>query len=152
MRGFRGPVLFRCNRPLQISSCSAHQRLAEISCQQQGEATAESPNSAVKKKKKNPTQRSALPPLPPPITVQNGTIWKRSVICTHARSRRKRFLFAAVKTVIKNGPCQTGTRPPCGQLRFLIFWEKQSKSTLTLQRILIDPTLTFNFLISPPLP
>lgn len=42
-----GPVPFSCNRPLQISSCSAHQSLAEISCQQQWEGTAEFLNPAV---------------------------------------------------------------------------------------------------------
>lgn len=42
-----GPVPFSCNRPLQISSCSAHQSLAEISCQQQWGGTAELLNPAV---------------------------------------------------------------------------------------------------------
>ena len=42
-----GPVPFSGTRPLQISSCSAHQRLAEIRCQQQWEATAEFLNPAV---------------------------------------------------------------------------------------------------------
>lgn len=42
-----GPVPFSCNRPLQISSCSAHQSLAEISCQQQWEGTTEFLNPAV---------------------------------------------------------------------------------------------------------
>lgn len=42
-----GPVPFNGNRPLQISPCSAHQRLAEISCQQQWQGTAEFLNPAV---------------------------------------------------------------------------------------------------------
>lgn len=125
MRGFGGPVLFRCNRPLQISSCSAHQRLAEISCQQQWEATAESPNSAVKKKKKksHPALSVAAPPSPD-YSPERDHMETFSDMHTCTLRGRKRILFAAVKTVIKNELCQTGTRPPRGQLRFLIFWGK----------------------------
>lgn len=117
MRGFGGPVLCRSNRPLQISSCSAHQRLAEISCQQQGEAAAESPNSAI-----------TIPPsaLRRPISPDRSSEQRHmeTISDMHTRTPEKVFfcLFAALKAVIKNKLCQIGTCPPRGQLRFCFFF------------------------------
>lgn len=76
-----------------------------------------------KKKKSHPALSVAAPPSPD-YSPERDHMETFSDMHTCTLRGRKRFLFAAVKTVIKNKPCQTGTRPPRGQLRFLMILGK----------------------------